>query len=67
MGKVPIKVVHAFTAIQVACLAALWALKSSALGLLFPVLIAMLVPIRRSLPKFFDREHLAALDECGAH
>ena len=63
MGKVPIKVVHAFTAIQVACLAALWALKSSALGLLFPVLIAMLVPIRRALPKFFDREHLAALDE----
>lgn len=63
MGKVPISVVHKFTAIQVACLAALWALKSSALGLLFPVLIAMLVPIRRALPKFFDREHLAALDE----
>lgn len=63
IGKVPMKVVHTFTAIQVACLAALWALKSSPLGLLFPVLIAMLVPIRRSLPKFFDREHLAALDE----
>ncbi|MEO1204420.1 MAG: HCO3- transporter, partial [Pseudomonadota bacterium] len=63
IGKVPMKVVHAFTAIQVACLAALWILKSSALGLLFPVLIAMLVPIRRSLPRFFDREHLAALDE----
>lgn len=63
MGKVPMKIVHAFTAIQVACLAALWALKSSALGLLFPVLIAMLVPIRRSLPRFFDREHLKALDE----
>ncbi|MEM9533202.1 MAG: sodium bicarbonate transporter family protein [Pseudomonadota bacterium] len=63
VGKVPMKVVHAFTAIQVACLAALWVLKSSALGLLFPILIAMLVPIRRMLPKFFDREHLAALDE----
>lgn len=63
IGKVPMKVVHAFTAIQVVCLAALWVLKSSPLGLLFPVLIAMLVPIRRSLPKFFDREHLAALDE----
>lgn len=63
MGKVPMKVVHAFTGIQVACLAALWALKSSPLGLLFPVLIAMLVPIRRSLPRFFDREHLHALDE----
>lgn len=63
IGKVPIKVVHTFTAIQVVCLAALWALKSSALGLLFPVLIAMLVPIRRAMPRFFDREHLAALDE----
>ncbi|MEO1034797.1 MAG: sodium bicarbonate transporter family protein [Pseudomonadota bacterium] len=63
IGKVPMKVVHAYTAIQVACLGALWALKSSPLGLLFPVLIAMLVPIRRSLSRFFDREHLAALDE----
>jgi len=63
IGKVPMKVIHKFTAIQVACLAALWILKSSPLGLLFPVLIAMLVPIRRSLPRFFDREHLHALDE----
>lgn len=63
VGKVPMKVIHAFTAIQLACLAALWILKSSPLGLLFPVLIAMLVPIRRSLPRFFDREHLSALDE----
>ena len=63
MGKVPIRVIHAFTAIQVACLAALWFLKSSPLGLLFPILIAMLVPIRRALPRFFEREHLQALDE----
>jgi hypothetical protein len=32
------------------------------LGLLFPVLIAMLVPIRRSLARFFDPAHLRALD-----
>jgi hypothetical protein len=63
IGKVPNKVIHAYTAIQVACLAALWFLKSSALGLLFPILIALLVPIRRSLPRWFDREYLAALDE----
>ena len=37
IGKVPMNVVHKFTAIQVACLAALWVLKSSPLGLLFPV------------------------------
>ncbi len=63
VGKVPMKVVHAFTAIQVVCLAALWILKSSPLGLLFPILIALLVPIRRSLSRFFDQEHLRALDE----
>jgi hypothetical protein len=62
MGKVPIPVIHAFTAIQVACLAALWVLKSSPLGLLFPVLIGMLVPIRKMLDRFFKPQHLAALD-----
>ena len=62
MGKVPIPVIHAFTAIQVLCLAALWVLKSSPLGLLFPVLIAMLVPIRQSLSRVFKPEYLRALD-----
>ena len=62
MNKVPNKTIHAFTLIQLLCLVALWVLKSSPLGLLFPVLIAMLVPIRRSLTKFFSLEHLHALD-----
>ena len=62
VGKVPNRVIHTFTAIQIACLAALWFLKSSSLGLLFPVLIAMLVPIRMSMNRFFAPEHLAALD-----
>ena len=48
--------------VEGAGLAALWVLKSSPLGLLFPVLIAMLVPIRRMLNRFFDPAHLAALD-----
>jgi hypothetical protein len=62
IGKVPVRVIHAYTAIQVVCLGALWILKSSPLGLLFPILIALLVPIRNSLPRFFDEEHLVALD-----
>jgi hypothetical protein len=62
IGKVPNRVIHAFTAVQFVCLGALWVLKSSPLGLLFPVLIAMLVPIRRSLSKFFDPLHLRSLD-----
>ncbi|MFT4692571.1 MAG: hypothetical protein ACI9OD_004807 [Limisphaerales bacterium] len=63
MGKVPNGVIHKFTLIQVVCLAVLWVLKSSKLGLLFPVLIAALVPIRKSLSRFFDAKHLQALDE----
>jgi len=62
MGKVPNWVIHKFTAIQVVCLVVLWVLKSSKLGLLFPVLIAALVPIRKSLRRFFKSEHLHALD-----
>ena len=62
IGKVPNRVIHAYTGIQVVCLGALWLLKSSSLGLLFPVLIASLVPIRRSLNRYFDPEHLRALD-----
>ena len=62
MGKVPNRVIHGFTAVQVVCLATLWIVKSSPLGLLFPVLIALLVPIRMSLGRIFDPAHLQALD-----
>jgi hypothetical protein len=62
MRSVPIPVIRAYTIIQVVCLAALWILKSSPLGLLFPILIGLLVPIRNSLPRFFKPEHLLALD-----
>jgi hypothetical protein len=62
IGKVPNRVIHTFTAIQVATLAVLWILKSSPLGLLFPILIGALVPIRGQLSRFFEPEHLASLD-----
>jgi len=54
--------IHAFTVIQVVSLAALWVLKASKLGILFPVLIALLVPFRLSLGRWFTEEELAALD-----
>ena len=60
--SVPVKVISAFTLIQVVSLVALWVLKSSALGILFPVLIAMLVPVRLFMNKKFSAEHLHALD-----
>jgi len=60
--RVPSKKIHLFTGIQAAALAALWVLKTSAIGILFPVLIAMLVPLRLSMTRWFTEEELEALD-----
>lgn len=60
--SVPRRAIHRFTAVQVACLAALWALKASVVGILFPVLIAMLVPLRLLMVRFFEPKHLEILD-----
>jgi len=60
--RVPRTVVHGFTAIQVACLAVLWLVKESAFGVLFPLCIALLVPIRRGLGRVFSHKDLAFLD-----
>ncbi|MBT6276420.1 MAG: hypothetical protein HOI95_20080 [Chromatiales bacterium] len=51
-----------FTGVQLFCLAALWALKTSFLGILFPILIALLVPLRALLGRWFAPADLAALD-----
>lgn len=60
--KVQISRIHLFTLIQVLALGALWLLKTSAIGILFPVLIALLVPLRLSLGRYFTQEELAVLD-----
>jgi hypothetical protein len=60
--RVPARVIHLFTLFQAACLALLWVVKSSPLGIAFPVLIALLVPVRRLLGRWMKPEHLAALD-----
>jgi len=60
--KVPRSTIHKFTLLQFVCLAVLWIVKASALGLLFPLFIAVLVPIRFIAGRFFAPEHLAALD-----
>ncbi len=41
---------------------ALWVLKTSSIGILFPVLIALLVPTRFLLGRFFTPAELIALD-----
>jgi len=60
--KVPRKVIHLFTLIQLVALIALWILKSSPAGILFPLLIAMLVPLRFLMNRWFAEEHLDVLD-----
>ena len=60
--RVPNWMIHIFTAIQLACLVVLWLVKESRLGILFPLFIAMLVPLRFSLSRLFRDTHLQALD-----
>lgn len=64
---VPHMTIHIFTALQLLGLISLWVLKTTKvqgfpLGILFPLLIAMLVPLRLSLNRFFDSRHLELLD-----
>ncbi len=60
--RVPRWTIHGFTFLQLACLAILWIVQGSAMGILFPVFIALLVPMRLLAGRFFTPEHLAALD-----
>ena len=53
-----------FTGIQFACLIGMWTLKSTKIGVLFPVLIAALAPIRNMIEKvgLFSKNEMAVLD-----
>lgn len=59
---VPHKWIHLFTLLQLACFVVLWLLKASDFGLLFPLMIAALVPINILLRRFFDPKHMEYLD-----
>jgi hypothetical protein len=60
--RVPNLVIHQFTAIQLVCLVVLWVVKASVLGILFPLFIGLLVPVRFVMSKFFSKADLEALD-----
>ena len=60
--QVPKSVMHLFTAAQLACLVGLWVVKTSTWAILFPLFIALLVPMRFLLGRFFAPKVLAALD-----
>jgi hypothetical protein len=62
--KVPSKITNLFTVIQVACLGAMFWVKESPYGVLFPVVIAMLAPLRFALEKtgVVKKEYMDILD-----
>uniref|UniRef100_A0A1A9WUF8 Anion exchange protein n=1 Tax=Glossina brevipalpis TaxID=37001 RepID=A0A1A9WUF8_9MUSC len=64
LRQVPIKRVHLFTLIQLACLAVLWLIKSfSATSILFPLMLVVMIGIRKALDLVFTRRELKILDD----
>ncbi len=60
--RVPNRTIHKFTLIQVVSLGVLLIVDISPIAILFPLFIALLIPVRLLLNRFFDERHLAALD-----
>jgi len=60
--RVPIWIIHKFTLVQLLCLIVLWVVKASAWAIVFPLFIALTVPVRLLLNRIFDAKHLEALD-----
>lgn len=61
MKEVPNKKIHLFTFIQLACFVVLWVLKTSKIGISFPLMIAALVPIRMFASRYFEEKEMEAL------
>ncbi len=60
--RVSIKRIHLFTVFQLFGLVVLWAVKASDLALLFPLFIALLIPLRLALNRVFEDSELEYLD-----
>ncbi|XP_026487483.2 electroneutral sodium bicarbonate exchanger 1 isoform X1 [Vanessa tameamea] len=64
LRQVPIRRVHVFTAIQLTCLVCLWVIKSfSTTSILFPLMLVVMIGIRKSLDIFFTRREMKILDD----
>ena len=61
LKSVPRNTIHKFTVIQFACFLVLWLLKASKLGILFPLMIAALVPIHIFISRLFEQKHVEIL------
>ncbi len=60
--KVPLPTIHKFTVLQLVCLGMLGLVEISRIGILFPLFVVLLIPIRLLAGRYFAPEHLAALD-----
>ncbi|MEM1070885.1 MAG: HCO3- transporter, partial [Planctomycetota bacterium] len=63
--RVPVRTIHLFTLVQFVCLVILCVINISPykpISIMFPIFIALLVPVRAVLGRFFDSDHLAFLD-----
>ncbi|XP_020292594.1 sodium-driven chloride bicarbonate exchanger isoform X3 [Pseudomyrmex gracilis] len=64
LRQVPLKRVHMFTAIQLTCLICLWLIKSfSSTSILFPLMLVVMIGIRKSLDLIFTQRELKILDD----
>ncbi|MCA9241473.1 MAG: PTS sugar transporter subunit IIA, partial [Planctomycetales bacterium] len=63
--RAPNWVIHSFTGVQFVCLGVLWLInlnENPAISILFPLIIALLVPVRFALDYFFKHAYLEVLD-----
>nr|AAC16758.1 HCO3 transporter [Caenorhabditis elegans] len=61
---VPIRKIHLFTAFQIGCLALLWVIKSiKSTSILFPIMLVVMVAIRKMMEKAFTTTDLKYLDD----
>mmetsp|Transcript_19931 Transcript_19931/g.25796 ORF Transcript_19931/g.25796 Transcript_19931/m.25796 type:complete len:561 (+) Transcript_19931:116-1798(+) len=66
LESVPFPVIRNYTFFQFCILACIFVITLTPAAMLFPVLIAVLVPLRKKVfPKYFDMEHLEELDSGG--
>ena len=62
ISRVQIWTIHRFTLLQLACLLILGVIEFTPLGILFPLFLLLLIPVRLLAERFFTPEELAALD-----
>ena len=64
LRTVPLRRVHMFTAVQLACLIVLWVVKTiKSISIIFPLMVLAMCFIRKSLDWVFSRHELKWLDD----